>query len=526
MHEFLDYQEIDIHFIYSFLWNCASSTSVASTENQGFPHEVFTSEKIFDNLDPEWSNPLIHERILTQPCASQDSSTTREKAEELLSSYQPTFAVQRRTLEKYQSLNNDTTCYLVVPFHFDADLSPPSEPPEVVGIFDEENRRAIIELEISWTIRIFDTGCGSITCSVKNKSLDEFDRETRYKLIHWILHLASNVDRHPEGHPSPEDTRARGENEQSDSFLWLFNLPDWMKELVGSRFDNHSRIFRLNDIVQLALERLSSEPIKFCDDRHCTILIDQEFTARGELFQARESQDSTLTDRPPFKYKDQVWDEPQSPLIFSALELSPASYTELNACVSDQRSKEVAAILTKITLRNSTVSKDFQHLNKDYLNKYLQTTKEGRLENMCLDDRVFFSLSRRGAISIFSDDLRGPAYFVVPSLLNLCEILRTQLHAATSLNWHLARITHNAATAKGRSVIEFRKYSQLRKQYVMNLQNPITHLFDGGSVTEIAELAENIWLIKQAWSQVSQSFDAIDRLVNTLGIIQMDDLME
>jgi hypothetical protein len=104
---------------------------------------------------------------------------------------------------------------------------------------------------------------------------------------------------------------------------------------------------------------------------------------------------------------------------------------------------------------------------------------------------------------------------VIPSLLNLFEILRARLLSGVSVGARLAelagQLANLAPNTEGISPIE---YAHLRNMVVVNQQNPLQYLFDGGSVTELALEAEDALFVRQTWDNVRQSFEFVDRLIS------------
>ena len=487
-HEFLDYKDAGVHFIYSFGWE---------TDHGELRPELFTdgAESIANGTS--WNTPLLHERVVDRRIVTLQHAGSHMQ---YVSAYQPTFVTRRRTLE----LNGEIPVgeiVVLVPLTSSARL-------DVVRTWSLDANIATLAVRLSWTVRLFDTGMGTFSVQMSIPELRTLPKHERYSAIHWLLHLAPNVDRYPDAHGGGEYPSDDDRAPISDSFLWLPN------GLEGSLEPNTIlRLYRLANLLRD--QAFASVPSSFWSTFDPND--PPRIRAMYEHLAARENLE-IMPDQP---YTNQQWNEAQAPFVVTSCVLSDASMTELRECVPAARSKEIAAILAKLTLSNARVATDFRFFANDYLRQFMATaSKEDRLVNFCLDDRVFFAMSRRGAICLTARPEQGPAGFVIPSFINLCELLRARLHAAVALNWELMQVARevSALTApQGGLKREFlRNYARLRQLYVLNVNNPVVHLFDGGSVSEAAAAAEDMLFLRRTWVEVERSFEAVDRLVSTL----------
>ena len=68
-HEFLDYEEADVHFVFSFEWNA---------KDEEFPYEIFTKPMMVQKGEaPAWVNPLIHERLIDPPAGKTTGNKSK-----------------------------------------------------------------------------------------------------------------------------------------------------------------------------------------------------------------------------------------------------------------------------------------------------------------------------------------------------------------------------------------------------------------------------------------------------------------
>jgi len=213
----------------------------------------------------------------------------------------------------------------------------------------------------------------------------------------------------------------------------------------------------------------------------------------------------------------------QSPYVFTIAEVERNSFLRFRKHPSVHNAREVGSILCKLTLDNRYVQRDFLHMSEDYLSKVLPYNNERQgLLNLCLDRRLFFTLSRRGAIAITAGLEIIPSYFVIPSLLNLCEILRTRWYmgsvVSAGLDKAIAEIGSSAPNPSGDNPLDTmeltRNMFKWRTLAGAFLRDPVPFLFDGGSISEIAEMADRLLWLDHLRIETTRKFDFLDNLVS------------
>lgn len=348
------------------------------------------------------------------------------------------------------------------------------------------NRYEKILTNIQYTLRIFDNGTGIFTFIV---CLDR--KYASFKNIHRILRLAPNIA-----------------NDGSSDFAQSFLLNPFIK---GERDRKNCFILnKLDTFKYVTLQQLF----------WCLFTEPYPEWLRMEKFDwAKLWLDDDLLGLKDVKLVAPInW---QSPFVFIIAEIENQDYERYikNYKVhegGENTVKEIASIACKMTLDNRNIEDDFNHLDLEYIKKNLGYSEEyKRLTNLCLDDRLFFTFSRRGAIAITSDMNRIPSNFVVPSLVNLIEILRARWHLCNIVNISLDKAIHDASyvsnnISPAKILDDIYKWRAL---FALYLRDPVPSLFDGGSITEIAEMAgEKLWLNKLTLDTF-RKFDTLDKLL-------------
>lgn len=475
-HDYLGYREFEIHFIYAFLWKTSIPIDLRVFAS-GFPAGAETNG---------WLSPLIHERLV--------GGELRDFAGQNLwvCSYQPTFVLERRCLELSGSLSvgRETSVWLVVPKESGASLPRKGQH---LGKPARGQSLTTCPVDVTWTIRVFDFGCGTCTVRVVLRDLEQLSPGERFSCVHWALRLAPNMDVSAESHMV--DVSGIDRNlPVADTFLYTteqgcFRLFDYMSKtrdeglaLMPGTFFSRSR---------------TSTPTFYND-------------SGGLAYEAGRIGRSRL--RNFRKYHPSDWNENQAPFTFCVSVLSEADLGRL-AQGPVLTVREVGSVLAKLTLDNRDHEK-FSEMTDGYFAQSVGL-RIGSLKNWSHDRRMFFSFTRRGAVAFVAQPNDIPALFVVPSLLNLFELLRARVFSGIIVGCRLARMAETLSRLDpvGDESPDLVEYARLRTLVVQNLQNPLEYLFDGGSATDLAVSAEDILFAKDAWENVRRSFDLVDRLM-------------
>jgi hypothetical protein len=316
-------------------------------------------------------------------------------------------------------------------------------------------------------------------------------------IAHWLLHLIPNLDTFPEQHRAATTAASFP---PTDTFI----------------FAREFGTLRLSDYFDVQVRQgLSS------------LLISDAFPKRARskepLFQLDEQGMAYVPPKPKTKvtprltYREQ-WLENQAPFAFLTAVVDRQSMRRLTQKNGTSHSRELASLCTRIAFSNSNLLEEHKQFSKDALFTLPRyDRKERRLLNLCRDDRLFAAFSRRGAAAVIADPGELPALFYIPCLLNLFEILRARLYGAVTTGSLLSRMAAKLSVLDTNRAdpLNESEYAELHRKVVANLQDPLQYLFDGGSLTDLANEANQALFVADSWANVRQAFAALDRLLTT-----------
>jgi hypothetical protein len=459
-HQFLGYEHVYIHFIYSFAWDITK----LSWDKLKYDLLHKTDEMVCEKGTgiKGWKLLRLHER------------TIWDKDERLGPTYQPNLVTTKRVLERSRSISHSAT--LLVPMN------------EYKGIALGKCRDDL-SIHLSYTVRLFESGGATCTFVARLESKD-----TNFENIHCALHLAHNVDIGDEIHAVHSHLTnvyiklPVSSGSDADHSL----LPESTEQ--SSSFN--AGYCSLHDLFR----KLLKCPPEWAPTEACALWYDSEVLDLLHL--------------------DQDF---QSPFLFTIAQVERNSFLRFRKHPTLDTAREIGSILCKLTLDNRYIIPDFLHISEDYLTNVLAYNKERRgLINLCLDRRLFFAISRRGALALTANFDDIPSYFVVPSLLNLCEILRARWHMGNIISARLdlaidnigQSSSENGEGADIRSPLDLMetmfKWRILAGAF---LRDPVPFLFDGGSVIEIAEFAERLLWLDRLRDETARKFEFLDQLL-------------
>lgn len=493
-HTFLDYTHAEVHFVYGFIWE-----SAAQIRPEVFRHGVL-------KRDDGWKTPLVHERVI----GDLESNGVERK---WVGAYQPTFELEKRCLEKSGNLAPEegeaSQLALVVPIANGINL--PLKGDKVDLFIRRGAKKELVSCPVlgKWTLRLFDTGAGTFTVRICLRDFGRLTGQKRFCRIQWLLRLVPNMDNAPEGHPG---TALQQDGPIADSFLFALNLG------TCRLFDvmRHLRDRTLDDVPRSFFD--GSKP----EDKPC-IKADDSILVHGPVTKKFGRQ---LT--PFMKYPAGNWYENQTPFTFVTSVVGKRDLRRLKRA-SPMTAKEIASIYARLTLDNRSAHQDFSLLTEDYMRRALDIEDSPfRIRNVSHDERLFVAFSKRGAIALTCDPDKLPSVFVIPSILNLFELMRARLFTAVAVGAKLTEFASHIARPEPASSeqIDFKTYLQLRKLVVLNLNDPLQYLFDGGSTTELATAADRALAVSKAWNRVRRTFDVVDHLMKTWELVRFRKTME
>lgn len=472
-HSFLGYDRAVVHFIYSFSWDITTTA---------------WSDLNADLKAKGWNTRQLHERAF-----SSDG--------DVIYSYQPGLVGQTKVLERVGDFAGGLTLLVPIQTYQDKKLG--------------ECRR--LTVPVKYTIRLFDNGSGILTFSVhlsvananvpaagQSTAPSGLDQSQRFfQNIHWVLHLANNVDYGVEP--------VHVHSQLTSTFIQLpssqTNLADTLLPAEpGECLTFGDGYCSLHDLFRRWL--LSASPPCWAPKNAKKLWVDADVLNTNEIGQ-----------------------DFQTPYVFTALEVDRNSFLRFRRSPTLDAAREVGSILCKLTLDNRFILENYLNLSEDYIKDVLPYSEaRGGLLNLCLDRRLFFAMSRRGAIALTGKCHVGeggkggfgdiPSSFVIPSFLNMCEILRGRWHIGCVVSAcvdraiaMLAGAISNTSNASPTPLMIMEEMVKWRLLSASFLRDPVPFLFDGGSVCEMAEQCERLLWLERLRKEVTDKFQLLDQLV-------------
>jgi hypothetical protein len=214
----------------------------------------------------------------------------------------------------------------------------------------------------------------------------------------------------------------------------------------------------------------------------------------------------------------------QSPYTTTILELDRESYDAFEKFQSVGDIKEIASLAARFSLYNDKVTSELHMLKRVFvyesLGFYVTTCDEQgrqgpRIKNYSHHSDLFYTMGRRGAVAASPAFNSNPSYFVLPTLVNLIEILRSRWHLGSIVNLKLDDLLERISHVPNIADLEDQVF-QCKILFGLFLKNPTPYLFDGGAITEIAEAGEKTFWIERLRVEMASKFWIMDKLVNDL----------
>jgi|GEM_PF-5046651 len=137
-----------------------------------------------------------------------------------------------------------------------------------------------------------------------------------------------------------------------------------------------------------------------------------------------------------------------------------------------------------------------------------------RLRNFAWDSRIFIGFQRRSCLLMCPSFEHKPAQFLLPSLVDMMEMLRTRWHGAIVINALLDRDMKLIKGYKSRAnFMALQRFVRRRRQFALLLRDPIPYAFEGASITEISEVAQKKLWIKELLEKTAMKLDTVAKLM-------------
>lgn len=484
----LRYQAAYVNFIYSFAWDVTKVTFEKLWE-------TFSQAGIKEQQAPKWKKEKLHERYMDFNGHNRKYGAYRPS---LLAGCQDalylTDEISNGSLEVIAPLKNGWQSNQM-----------------------DKAYLASCPVSLKYYMRILENGSGVCTLSVRlDKDVATFEN------IHRVLHLGQNLafaarDTNNVDDKTPYACSYLRHSANANGNCWVKTLRARNQVVVGGQVIKVKRDSLVNG------DRLPQSVFSVQELVNRLLLLNPEHLSENWVDPVTPNQ-SLWLDWDLLDWKQDVatseyfiehpW---QNPFAFTICELpAPPGRQTFSAKKSlNRRVKELAATLTKMNLDNTRIISDFGCIGNDYMSSALPFNANTKtLLNLSHDDRLFFSFSRRGALAVTTRMDTIPGYFVLPSFVNLLEILRARWHLGNIVNLELDDAIEALVagdTTKPEDVLE--KVYRARLTLSMFLRDPVPYLFDGGAVTDIAGRAETeLWLARLR-EAASEKFLTVDRLI-------------
>ena len=209
-----------------------------------------------------------------------------------------------------------------------------------------------------------------------------------------------------------------------------------------------------------------------------------------------------------FRSQDQV---SQNPYVITIIEIEDKSFwedfnkgklsIEEKAKVKEKikyQHKEMSAILFRMLYRDRILWKGACKTLKNVRIPYELRNSRGFLKNYAWDSNILICLSRVSSLFVCANKSKNPEKFIRKTLLDSLEILRARWHMSIVLN---ALLDQDIGTIKEKGSSDnfkvLEKLIKRRKQFAYFLDDPLPYHYEGSSVTQIVDDAdEKLWLSK------------------------------
>ena len=210
-------------------------------------------------------------------------------------------------------------------------------------------------------------------------------------------------------------------------------------------------------------------------------------------------------------------DPSQNPYVLSVLELErdPGTGRVFWEPEGDQdpdlvpKYKELVSILLRMFLPSAEFEEHLQRLRIPYelRNQY------GTLKNYAWDSRVMMCFTGVSTLFACPDKNSQPESFLVRSLLDTVEIIRTRWHMSILLNAVLDQDMESIRdTASSDNLDSLDQLIQRRRQFAYFLDDPLPYNFEGGSVTRIVDAAETEMGLERLKESTRRKLEVLDKL--------------
>jgi hypothetical protein len=221
-----------------------------------------------------------------------------------------------------------------------------------------------------------------------------------------------------------------------------------------------------------------------------------------------------------------VKDEVQTPWVVTVLEVDSKIAEAFCSTGGKEDSQELDEDRVKEKLRRirefeseiapilfRSVSKGFQ-VEPCYLSSPTPGSSPG-LFSINVDARLFVSISRRSMLCICRNKEEDPAQYFLPSLLDICELIRVRWHMLIVMNKvlddFLSRLSGSVGH-KAETEHHHEEMMKLRAWLAMNLEDPGIYIVAGDALSQIYDDQRKTFRLDELRTMLLGKMDLLDRM--------------
>lgn len=366
-----------------------------------------------------------------------------------------------------------------------------------------------IRLTIRPLIRYFASGMSvSFKITIKHKEGLNFNEHELYKVLH-LVGMNQNC-------PSNYIICFKHSDMVSDYDLFS------NEEHINKYFSRHDGIIKITlyNLFKLINQRCILEPLKTrfrASEKSSVKMLCSSFTIK------QDNDELNLFQEP----------EAQSPWVVSSIELSEGCYSEFSSCYEDskmqvlgtEKAKKLKKYVNSITpllfrgpdlnLLDFKFDATYYHYSEwesDYLSNY----------SIHFDNRLFVQMSRRSILTITREDgikKHYPGKYFIPSLLDICEIVRVRWQTLVILNYisdlHIRAIKTGDYFEETNDLVSSSGIEQIINQiYLLStcLDSVSSYVVSGDALREIQERMNDTFRLEELSRLVLKKAEILEKL--------------
>jgi hypothetical protein len=129
-----------------------------------------------------------------------------------------------------------------------------------------------------------------------------------------------------------------------------------------------------------------------------------------------------------------------------------------------------------------------------------------------VDARLFVCSSRRSILCLCRNIDEDPADYFVPTLLDICEVVRAHWHALVMINKMMDSAMRDFVALRGKAVDRRQKLKSLRVQLANSLEDPTMYIVAGDALSKIMDDLTRIFRLEELRTALLRKMDLIDNI--------------